>query len=132
MIKSIKKLNLTKYAHLDFKWSTNMSMVYYYHHRAADIYVNTSLSEAFDSFTMLEAMVSGAPAIAYKKSSMPEILGNAGLLVESEQELAEKILMVLSNNSLRMILSRKGYERVLRNFRLELTAEKYLKLYNDL
>ncbi|MEM4677426.1 MAG: glycosyltransferase family 4 protein [Candidatus Korarchaeota archaeon] len=112
------------------KWTANMCMIYYY--RAADIYVHTFLSEAFGSLTMLEAMASGVPIIAYRRSSIPEALGDAGLLVESEQELAEKILEVLYNNKVKAELSRKSYERVFRNFRIELTAEKYLRLYSGL
>ncbi|MEM0235475.1 glycosyltransferase family 4 protein [Thermofilum sp.] len=130
ILKLLKNLDVANHVRFDIKWSPNMTMIYYY--RAADIYVHTSLSEAFGSLTVLEAMASGTPVIAYKKSSIPEAVGDAGLLVESEQELAEKILETLSNNKLRKILSRKGYERVSRNFRLELTAEKYLKLYNNL
>lgn len=130
ILASIRKLGLTKYVRLDIRWSTNMSMIYYY--RTADIYVHTSLSEAFGSLTMLEAMASGAPVIAYRRSSIPEALGDAGLLVESEQELAEKILEVLYNDKIREKLSRKSYERAFRNFRLELTAVKYHQLYSDL
>lgn len=130
ILTSIKDLDLTKYVRLDIKWTANMSMIYYY--RAADIYVHTSLSEAFGSLTMLEAMASGVPIIAYRRSSIPEALGDAGLLVESEHELAEKILEVLYNNKVKTELSRKSYERVLRNFRIELTAEKYHRLYSDL
>ncbi|MEM4620352.1 MAG: glycosyltransferase family 4 protein [Desulfurococcaceae archaeon] len=131
ILTSIKDLDLTKYVRLDIKWTANMAkMIYYY--RAADIYVHTSLSEAFGSLTMLEAMASGVPIIAYRRSSIPEALGDAGLLVESEQELAEKILEVLYNNKVKAELSRKSYERVFRNFRIELTAEKYHRLYSDL
>jgi len=65
-----------------------MSMAYYY--RAADLYVHTSLSEAFSSLTMLEAMTSGTPVIAYRRSSAPELLDDADLLVESKEGLVEK------------------------------------------
>ena len=130
ILTSIRELGLTKYVNLNIKWSTNMSIYYYY--RSADVYVHTSLSEAFGSLTMLEAMASGTPIIAYKKSSIPEALGDAGLLVESEQEMAKEILEVLYNDKLKEKLSRKGYERAFGNFRLELTAEKYLRLYSNI
>jgi len=39
---------------------------------------------------MLEAMTSGTPVIAYRRSSAPELLDDADLLVESKEELAEK------------------------------------------
>ncbi|WP_269082840.1 glycosyltransferase family 4 protein [Pyrodictium occultum] len=131
ILKLIKKLNVSKYVRFDFKWSPNVTMVYYYY-RAADVYVHTSLSEAFGSLTLLEAMASGTPVVANNASSIPEAVGNAGLLVNSEEELAEKILEILHDDSLRRKLSREGFRRVIENFSLKITAKKYLQLYRKL
>lgn len=129
ILTSIKNTGLTKYVRLDLRWSTNMDMIYYY--RAADVYVHTSLSEAFGSLTMLEAMASGIPVVAYKSSSIPEALGDAGLLGESEQDLTEKILKVLNDDNLKSLLSRKSRERIIhQKLDLESVAERYLALYD--
>lgn len=125
-----RKLDVLRHIRFDLNWSPNMVVVYYY--RAADVYVHTSLSEAFGSLTLLEAMASGTPVIASNKSSIPEAVGNAGLLVNSEEELAEKILEVLHDDKLRKNLSMKGAERVFNNFSLESVAAKYCKLYIQL
>ncbi len=124
-----RKLNVAKHLVLDVKWSTNMMMYYYY--RAADVYVHTSLTEAFGSLTLLEAMASGTPVIANNASSIPEAVGDAGFLANSEEELAERVLEVLHNDRLRKELSERGSRRVLKNFTLEIAAEKYLRLYRE-
>jgi len=130
ILKLLKNLDVANHVRFDIKWSPNMTMIYYY--RTADIYVHTSFSEAFGSLTLLEAMASGTPVIANNASSIPEAVGDAGLLINSEGELAEKVLEVLHNDKLKEELSSRGSIRVLKNFSLEIVARNYLRLYSDL
>ncbi|MEM0262221.1 MAG: glycosyltransferase family 4 protein [Nitrososphaerota archaeon] len=130
ILKLVRNLGITNHVHFEIKWSPFTAMVYYY--RAADVYVHTSFSEAFGSLTLLEAMASGTPVIANNASSIPEAVGDAGLLINSEEELAEKVLEVLHNDELKEEFSKRGSIRVLKNFSLEIIARNYLMLYNEL
>ncbi len=48
---------------------------------AADVYVYPSFYEGF-GLTILEAMACGVPVIASNNSSLPEVVGDAGILVD--------------------------------------------------
>lgn len=128
----INRLGLSKYVILDKSWSPLNNMPIYY--RAADVYVNTSTTEAFGSLTMLEAMACGIPTIANNASSNPEALGDGGLLYDrnSSTDLAEKILKVLIDEKHAKLLGYKAFKRVLNELTLHNIAQKYLSLYFSL
>ena len=132
ILRLIKKLRVDKYVIFDRDWTPLIHMPVYY--RAADVYVNTSTTEAFGSLTMLEAMACGTPTIANNASSNPEALGNGGLLYDNcdPSDLAEKLLRVLNDDKLAKLLSRKAFERVSRELTLYQTAKKYIELYSSL
>jgi len=113
----------------DLKWTPNMMMMYYY--RAADVYIHTSITEAF-GLTVAEAMACGTPVVAYKRSAVPEVVGDAGYLVNSAEELAEKILKILANEKLKRHLGLKAVKRVHEMFTLKSTALKYLHVYDKI
>lgn len=57
----------------------------------------------------LEAMACGAPVIAANTGALPEVVGNAGVLVEPEpMALARAIQKVLDDVALRQMLSERG------------------------
>lgn len=95
----------------------------------ADIFVFPSLYEGF-GLPVLEAMACGTPVITSNCSSLPEVAGDAAILVnpEDEQEIAGAIMRLLTDESLRNSLVQKGLERV-KNFSWEKTAEKTLELF---
>jgi glycosyltransferase involved in cell wall biosynthesis len=127
----IKRLGVERHILFDENWTPLIKMPIYY--RTADLYVNTSVTEAFGSLAMLEAMACGIPTIANNSSSNPEALGDAGLLYNGEPyDLAEKILEILSNERLARILSYKSYKRIKENLTLTHIAKKYIDLYNRL
>jgi len=53
---------------------------------AADIFVSTSRGEGF-GFTLAEAAACGVPVIAQNVSSIPEVVGPGGLLIEPQREI---------------------------------------------
>lgn len=61
----------------------------------------------------LEAMSCGVPVIASVRSSLPEVVGDAGLLVEPDDrdEISEAILKIIEDPILRESLSQKSYAR---------------------
>lgn len=81
-------------------------------YNAASAFVYPSLYEGF-GLPPLEAMACGTPVVASNASSLPEVVGDAGLLVEptDAEELAQAMQRVLSDDDLRDSLRRKGLER---------------------
>jgi glycosyltransferase involved in cell wall biosynthesis len=79
---------------------------------AASLFVFPSLYEGF-GLPPLEAMACGTPVIASNATSLPEVVGDAGILVEPKNvnDLRNAILAVLFDKELRFNLRRKGLER---------------------
>jgi len=130
--KIIDRLNLGRYIIFDKGWTPLNNMPMYY--GAADVYVNTSTTEAFGSLTMLEAMACGVPTIANNASSNPEALEDGGLLYDRNNaaDLAEKILKVLTDEKYAKLLGYKAFKRVINELTLHDIAQKYLSLYSSL
>ena len=81
-------------------------------YNAADVFVYPSLYEGF-GLPVLEAMSCGCPVVTSNVSSIPEVVGNAGILVNpsSFEELAQAILKVVKDRELREDLVKKGLKR---------------------
>ena len=79
---------------------------------AAICFVYPSVYEGF-GLPPLEAMACETPVIVGSLTSLPEVVGEAGLLVDpySKDEIAETILTVYSNSELRANLSKAGKVR---------------------
>jgi glycosyltransferase involved in cell wall biosynthesis len=83
-------------------------------YQAADVYVTPSIYEGF-GLTALEAMACGTPVIAANRTSLPEVVGDAGLLVEPEVEaFRAAIQRVLGDSELSAALRARGLERAAR------------------
>lgn len=84
-----------------------------------------------------EAMACGVPVISTTGGALPEVVGDAGLLIPPSDStaLARAILTVLDNPDLAARLSRAGLERVRRHLTWEAaarkTAETYRKILDD-
>jgi glycosyltransferase involved in cell wall biosynthesis len=78
----------------------------------SDFFVYPSIYEGF-GLPPLEAMQCGCPVISSKTSSLPEVVGDAGILIDpkSESDLTEAMKKVYSNEALRKELSAKGIEQ---------------------
>jgi glycosyltransferase involved in cell wall biosynthesis len=78
----------------------------------ATAFVFPSLYEGF-GLPPLEAMQSGVPVITSNDTAFPEVVGDAGLLVDptNENDLCQAILDVVSNDELRLKLKAKGLAR---------------------
>jgi len=81
-------------------------------YRGAAAYLDCSLYEGF-GYQVLEAMACGAPVVATHVTSIPEIVGDVGLLCEprSPRDLADALCRVLSDEALAADLRRRGAER---------------------
>jgi len=78
----------------------------------ADLLVHPSLSEGF-GFTPLEAMACGTPVLSSNRASLPEVVGDAGLLFDplDEETLGTLILEVAGNSNLKKELIEKGFRQ---------------------
>ncbi len=97
---------------------------------AASVFVYASRYEGF-GLPVLEAMACGAPVITSNVASMPEIAGDAGILInpDREEELTDAIARVLTDADLAARLSRAGLERA-RGFSWERAAKETLAVYD--
>jgi glycosyltransferase involved in cell wall biosynthesis len=98
-------------------------------YNAATAFVYPSLYEGF-GLPVLEAMACGTPVIASNTSSLPEVVGEAGMLVNplDTGELASAMLFLVLNPEVKQDLARRGIERAAR-FSWERTARETLKVY---
>lgn len=87
-----------------------------------------SLFEGF-GLPILEAFSCGCPVLTSNTSSLPEVAGNAALLVDpySIEEIAQGILSLTINHKLRTRLAKLGLEQV-KNFSWQKAAEKTLEV----
>jgi glycosyltransferase involved in cell wall biosynthesis len=74
--------------------------------------VQPSLEEGF-GLPALEAMACGAPVIASRRGALPEVVAEAGLLVDPEDEraLAAALARVLGSPEERAAIARRGVAR---------------------
>lgn len=91
-------------------------------------FVFPSLVEGF-GLVLLEAMANGAPVIAMRATAVPEVVGNAGLLVDPTEPdgLQKAIETLIADPSLQRALAARGYRR-LDDFSWRRAAEETLAI----
>ncbi|WP_312089882.1 glycosyltransferase family 1 protein [Chryseobacterium sp.] len=102
-----------------------------HYYQNAQCFVFPSLYEGF-GIPVLESMACGCPIVLTKHGSFPEVAGDAGIYFDSESEddLCEKIQILISDEELRKKYAEKGLERV-KKFDWKDAAEQCLKVYSD-
>ena len=101
-------------------------------YNAADVLFFPSLYEGF-GLPPLEAMKCGTPVITSDKTSIPEIVKNAAIIVNpyNEKEMESALYKVLTDKKLASKLSRKGLIRA-EEFTWSKTASQIFKIYKEL
>jgi len=114
--------------HLDYLSNELVALFY----SKADVFLYPSHYEGF-GLPVLEAMTLGSPVITSNISSIPEVTGNAAILIDPNDymQLAEAILQVISDSQLRQNLINKGKIRA-DLFSWERTAKETLKAYKSI
>jgi glycosyltransferase involved in cell wall biosynthesis len=98
--------------------------------QGAAIYVTPSLYEGF-GLTALEAMACGIPTISSNRTSLPEVVGDGGLLVEPRvREIAAAMREVLTTPELAAQLRERGLRRATA-FSWRATAQQTASVYRE-
>jgi glycosyltransferase involved in cell wall biosynthesis len=97
----------------------------------AKIFVFPSLYEGF-GLPPLEAMAHGTPVVTSNTTSLPEVVGNAAVLVNPENlfEIMRALHRVLLDQPLRDKMKQRGYEQAAR-FSWEVSARRVLQAYRE-
>ena len=101
-------------------------------YRLSLAFVYPSLYEGF-GIPPLEAMSCGTPVIASNCSSIPEVVGDAGILFDpkSTSDLTDILLFLFDNPTQRDCLISKGYQRA-KDFSWDKTVDQTLNVYRSL
>jgi len=97
----------------------------------ADVFVYPSSIETF-GLPIIEAMACGAPVIGSNRTSVPEVMGEAGISVDPEdvRAMGEAIYRVLTEPGLRDDLCRRGLKRV-GEFSWKRAARETLEVFEE-
>ena len=100
-------------------------------YNAADLFVYPSLYEGF-GLPPLEAMACGCPVITSNTSSLPEVVGDAGIMIDPNDidSLTDSMLKILTDNELRQKMARKSLERACM-FSWKKTAKETWDVYEE-
>jgi glycosyltransferase involved in cell wall biosynthesis len=100
-------------------------------YNGAVVFVYPSLYEGF-GMPVLEAMACGTPVVTSSAGSIPEVAGKAALFVDPKnpEEIANAILQIVSDASLRERMIEQGVEQAKR-FSWEKTAQQMLEIYRE-
>ena len=103
-------------------------------YNAADLFLIPSLEDNLPN-TIMESMACGTPCVGFNTGGIPEMIDHLqnGYVAEykNEEDLAKGINWVL-NEADYSDLSENARKKVTENYREDIIAEKYIKLYNSL
>jgi glycosyltransferase involved in cell wall biosynthesis len=100
-------------------------------YRLASVFVFPSVYEGF-GLPPLEAMASGTPVVTSNVSSLPEVAGDAAVLVDplDPAAIADGVYRVLTDDALREHLRRRGLARA-RQFSWEASVRRVREIYGE-
>jgi len=112
---------------LGYQTETNLAVLY----RLASVFVIPSLYEGF-GLSPLEALASETPVVASNISSLPEVLGNAAILVNPYESsaIADGIVTALEDQAVINDLKEKGRVRV-NHFSWKHSIKQVKQIYQD-
>ncbi len=109
---------------IDFVEDVDKEYVY----NLASLFIYPSFFEGF-GFPPLEAMSSGVPVIVSHSSSLPEVVGSGGILIDPNKpnEIFEVMKEILTNSEFRKKMIEKGLKQA-QKFSWNKTAQEFLKV----
>ena len=113
---------------LDFVTGPELEQLY----RRASIFAFPSLDEGF-GMPVIDAMARGVPVLTSSVSAMPEIAGDAALLIDptNVQSIADGLRLLTTDAILRERLVHRGLERA-KQFTWEKSVQETWKVYREL
>jgi glycosyltransferase involved in cell wall biosynthesis len=126
--RAVHRHQLHKYVRfLGFVPDRTLAVLY----RLAAVFVFPSIYEGF-GLPPLEAMASGTPVITSNVSSLPEVVGDAALLIDpyNPDAIADAIHQVLTDASLRDGMRERGFARA-RHFSWERSIKRVREIYQE-
>ncbi|MEA3497155.1 MAG: glycosyltransferase family 1 protein [Bacteroidota bacterium] len=129
ILEDIGDKELLEHIHLTgYIVNTDLPAIY----NLCSIFIYTSLRESF-GIPMLEAMRCGTAVITSNTSSMPEVSGNAALIVDphSPDEISKAITTIENDKNLRKKLIEEGFKNASK-FSWKSMAEDVLKIYEEI
>lgn len=107
-------------------WGDELPEIY----RQADLFVFPSLKEGF-GMAIAEAMACGTPVLTTRASAIPEVVGDAGILVEPAEPrgLAAEIIRLMEDDGLRRSLAAAGARRVREMFSWDVVVDRTLEVF---
>jgi glycosyltransferase involved in cell wall biosynthesis len=129
IFEEVSKLSLEKYV-IFTGYIPDEELLHLYNSAALMVY--PSIYEGF-GLPVLEAMACGCPVIASNTSSLPEVCGDAALLVNplDAEGLSESICKALEDNAFRNRMAVRGFQRI-KSFSWSKAANETLQLYKEL
>jgi alpha-1,3-rhamnosyl/mannosyltransferase len=99
--------------------------------KGAQLFVLPSFEEGF-GLPALEAMAAGVPVVASNRGSLPEVIGDAGLLIDpdSPDSLSDAMQRMLGDPALRVTCAHRGLDRA-REFNWAQTGRDVRRAYQD-
>jgi len=125
LINLTKRLNLEKDVIFTGFVSDEELPKYY---ASCDIFASASVLEGF-GLIFLEAMALGKPIVAFNLASIPEVVGNAGILIDqiNHEKFANALIELLSNEGLYREKSEIAFNRA-KLFSWERITEQFIKI----
>ncbi|WP_160315440.1 glycosyltransferase [Limnoraphis robusta] len=106
------------------------------YYQNADLFIFPSVCQEAFGMPVAEAMVAGVPVIVSDGGGLPELVenGKSGLVVErsNADALAEAILKLLTDETLRKSMGSSGHKRAVEQFSFEKIAEDLQQQYYQL
>ncbi len=101
-------------------------------YKLAKVFVFPSLYEGF-GIPPLEAMASGCPVVSSNVASLPEVIGDAGLLIDPKNayKMAEAVSDLIDNDHVRSTMIERGFAQV-EKFRWEKSARAAMEVFQSL
>ncbi|MDQ7055460.1 MAG: glycosyltransferase family 4 protein [Persephonella sp.] len=97
---------------------------------ACDIFITTSKIETF-GLSLVEAQACGLPVVAYKSSSIPEVVYNKELLAESYDDFVKNV-EIASNYYLQKSKRHRLSEEIRKSFLWEKTFKNLVSVYREI
>ncbi len=99
---------------------------------AATVFVFPSLYEGF-GIPPLEAMACGCPVVSSNVASLPEVVGDAGILIEPKnaRKIADSVISLIENDQIRNMLIERGLRRA-EKFSWQKSAEAALAVFEKM